>query len=215
MPAGLLAEDSELYNQEADLFASPYEQRLREANALLDEIYPQKDQEGYRCDDGVRLSFQVLGSPGEQEAIGFLQVLMQKIGVELKYAAKGSSPENTYLYAGNFDMTLQGVVFSLNNIDIMYNSHYSNLNRSSNYGRLSDPEINGKISAMRSTLNRNTKFELIRELEVLTAQCYYKLPLYCQDVLSVARTDRFTGWHQEDGATAFNTESLKNLKKVI
>ena len=215
MPAGLLAEDSELYNEEADLFASPYEERLAEANALLDQLYPQKDQEGYRFDNGSRLSFQVLGSPGEQEAISFLQVLMQKIGVELKYAPKGSSPENTYLYAGNFDMTLQGVVFSLNNIDIMYNSHYANLTRSSNYGRLSDPVINGKINEMRSTLNRNTKFALIRELEALTAQCCYKLPLYCQDVLSVARTDRFTGWQQEDGSTAFNLESLKNLEKVI
>ena len=139
---------------------------------------------------------------------------MQKIGVELKYAPKGSSPENTYLYAGNFDMTLQGVVFSLSNIDIMYNSHFSNLNRSSNYGRLSDPEINGKINEMRATLNRNTKFALIRELEAMTAQCYYKLPLYCQDVLSVARTDRFTGWQAENGATAFNLESLKMLRQT-
>ena len=214
MPAGLLAEDSDLYNREADLFSAPYEDRLKEANALLDEMYPDRDSDGYRCDKGDRLSFQVLGSPGEQEAISYLQVLMQKIGVELRFAPKGSSPENTYLYAGNFDMTLQGVVFSLNNIDIMYNSHYANLNRSSNYGRLSDPEINAKISAMRATLNRNTKFELIRELETLTAQCYYKLPLYCQDVLSVARTDRFSGWQMENGATAFSMESLKCLQKT-
>ena len=215
MPAGLLAEDSELYNPDADLFSAPYEERLKEANALLDQLYPQKDQDGYRCDGGSRLSFQVLGSPGEQEAIGYLQVLMQKIGVEIKFAPKGSSPENTYLYTGNFDMTLQGVVFSLNNIDIMYNSHYSNLNRSSNYGRLSDPEINAKISAMRATLNRNIKFELIRELEMLTAQCYYKLPLYCQDVISVARTDRFSGWQLQSGSTAFNLESLKHLKNMM
>ena len=214
MPAGLLSEDSDLYNPDADLYTAPYEERLKEANELLDALYPQKDKEGYRYDENGRLSFQVLGSPGEQEAIAYLQVLMQKIGVELKYAAKGSSPETTYLYAGNFDMTLQGVVFSLNNIDIMYNSHYSNLNRSSNYGRLSDPAINGKIGEMRATLNRNTKFALIRELEALTAQCYYKLPLYCQDVLSVARTDRFTGWQAESGATAFNLESLKNLRQV-
>ena len=40
---------------------------------------------------------------------------------------------------------LQGVVFSLSNIDIMYNSHFVNLNRSSNYGRLSDPAITAGI----------------------------------------------------------------------
>ena len=214
MPLGLLARDSELYNPEADLLRAPYEERLREANALLDALYPQLDPEGYRLDQGERLSFQVLGSPGEQEAISFLQVLMQKIGVELKFAPKGSSPENTYLYAGNFDMTLQGVSFTLSNIDIMYNSHFSNLVRSSNYGRLADPEINQQIGLMRSTLNRNTKFDLIRGLEGLIARQYYKLPLYCQDVLSVARTDHFTGWTAENGATAFNLESLQRLEQV-
>ena len=125
--------------------------------------------------------------------------------------AEGYVPR-TYLYAGNFDMTLQGVVFSLSNIAIMYNSHCVNLNRSSNYGRLSDPAITAGIGAMRATLNRNTKFELIRELETYIAQSCYKLPLYCQDVLSVARTDRFSGWQAENGATAFNPESLKNLR---
>ena len=64
---------------------------------------------------------------------------------------------------------------------------------------------------MRATLNRNVKFDLIRELEAMTARCYYKLPLYCQDVLSVARTDRFSGWQAQSGATAFNTESLTHL----
>ena len=43
---------------------------------------------------------------------------------------------------------------------------------------------------------------------------YYKLPLYCQDVTSAARTDRFTGWVVDDGENAFNTMSLSQLKKV-
>ena len=124
------------YNPEADILAGDMEEKRTRANAILDELYPQKDASGYRLTpEGTRISFQILGSPGEQETIGFLQVLFQKIGIEVKFAAKGSSPETTYLYGGNFDMTIQGVTFSLSNIDIMYNSHFSNLNRSSNYGR--------------------------------------------------------------------------------
>ena len=56
--------------------------------------------------------------------------------------------------------------------------------------------------------------ELIKELQELTAQSCYKLPLYSAEVLSVARTDRFTGYVSMPGQTVFNTETLQNLKKV-
>lgn len=210
-PAGLISRDSELYEPSADIMAVPIERRLSKANAILDELYPEKDRNGYRLSEGQRLSFSILGSPGEQELISYLEVLFQKIGIEVRFAAKGSSPENTYLYSGDFDMTVQGVIFNASNVDIMFNSHFSNLNRSGNYGRLSDPEINAGIAAMRSTLNRNAKYDMIRQLEVQIANFYYKLPLYCQDMISVARTDRFDGWVTQKGNTAFSTESLKRL----
>lgn len=214
--AGLIMDTMpDLYNPESDILAGDTDEKLAEANAILDEICPTKDEAGYRyTEDGVKLSFEILGSPGEQEAISFLQVLLQKIGVEVKFAAKGNSPETTYLYGGNFDMTIQGVTFSLSNIDTMYNAHFSNLNRSSNYGRLQDEAINAKITEMRQTINLNKKYEAVKELQLLTAQQYYKIPLYCSNVLSVARTDRFTGWEQEDGSTAFNLKSLENLQMV-
>lgn len=214
--AGLILESMpELYNPDSDILSGDIARRLEQANAILDEIYPQRDKEGYRCTEGgMRLSFEILGSPGEQEAIGFLQVLLQKIGVEVRFAAKGSSPENTYLYGGNFDMTIQGVSFSLYNADIMYNAHFSNLTRSSNYGRLQDTAINDKIGEMRLTINLNKKYQAIRELQRMTAEQYYKIPLYCSNVLSVARTDRFTGWALVDGSTAFSLESLENLQMV-
>jgi len=214
--AGLVLESMpELYNPESDILSGDIALRLERANAILDEFYPLRDKEGYRCtDSGQRLSFEILGSPGEQEAIGFLQVLLQKIGVEVRFAAKGNSPESTYLYGGNFDMTIQSVSFSLYNADIMYNAHFSNLNRSSNYGRLQDQAINDKISQMRLTINLNKKYQAIREVQLLTAEQYYKIPLYCSNILSVARTDRFTGWMLVDGSTAFSLESLEHLQMV-
>ena len=111
VPAGLILKSMpDLYNPEADILAGDMEEKRTRANAILDELYPQKDASGYRLTpEGTRISFQILGSPGEQETIGFLQVLFQKIGIEVKFAAKGSSPETTYLYGGNFDMTIQGL----------------------------------------------------------------------------------------------------------
>ena len=215
MPSGLiLPSNKELYNPEANIIAGTAQERLAEANAILDELYPEKDKEGYRLCGGKRLSFEVLGSPGEQEAISFLQVLLQKVGIEIKYAAKGNSPETTYLYGGNFDMTIQGVVFSAGNVDIMFNSHFVSLTRSSNYGRLNNKELNQTINKMRTTLNQNTKYDLVKEISAVIAQQYYKLPLYVSDTLSIARTDRCQGWVVSEGATAFNMDSLENLTWV-
>lgn len=209
-PAGLVIE-GELYAPEADIFSAPPQERLREANALLDGLYPERDGDGYRLDGGKRLSYQILAGPGEQDTVSYLQVLFQKIGVEVRYAAKGNSPESTYLYGGNFDMTLQGVSLTPANIDIMFNAHFSNLNRSSNYGRLMNADINQGIAAMRTTLNRDVKYDLIRSLEKEIALQYYKLPLYSQDITSAARTDRFSGWVVADGQNAFSLTSLAQL----
>ncbi len=211
VPAGLVP-DGDLYAPEADILLGPIADRLAKANGILNALYPGKDAEGYRLDGGRRLSYQVLGSPAEQDVVSYLQVLLQKIGVELRYAAKGSAPENTYLYGGNFDMTLQNVTFTPANADIMFKAHFVNLSRSSNYGRLTDEALSQGIDAMRLTLNRNAKYDLIRALEVQIAGQYYKLPLFCQDVISVARTDRFTGWTAGKGETAFNMDSLTRLK---
>lgn len=65
---------------------------------------------------------------------------------------------------------------------------------------------------MRHTLNRDRKITLLRQLQVQVAESYYKLPLYCADVISAARTDRFVGYVSSPGATLFNNDTLKNLR---
>jgi len=215
MPSGLILPSNEdLYNPDANIITGTAKERVAEANTILDTLYPEKDKDGYRLSGGKRVSFEVLGSPGEQEAISFLQVLLQRVGIEIKYAAKGNSPETTYLYGGNFDMTIQGVIFSAGNVDIMFNSHFVSLSRSSNYGRLNNKELNQTINKMRTTLNQNTKYDLVKDISTVIAQQYYKLPLYVSDTLSIARTDRCQGWVVSEGATAFNMDSLENLTWV-
>jgi len=213
--AGLLRESLEdFYNPDADILRYDLEERLADANRLLDDIVPDKDEDGYRMLNGERIVYTVLGSPGEQEVISRLQVQLQKIGIGIEYKAKGSSPEKTYLYNSKFDMTLQGVIFSLSNADIMYRAHFVTLSQSSNYGRLNDPILADKINEMRLTLNLNRKYELLEELQVLIAESYYKIPLYTSNIISVARTDRYTGFIVVEGSTIFNTESLQNIERV-
>lgn len=213
--SGLIKENAEFYNEKSNILPTDAGQRIIEANKILDELYPNKDQEGYRLDSGKRLTYDILSGPAYQDLVSYLQVLFQKIGIEVRYAAAGASPENTYLYVNNFDMTIQGLSLSASNMDIMYNAHFVNLTRSSNYGRLMNSEFKKKIEKMRTTLNRDKKYELASELQVMTAEQFYKIPLYRADILSVARTDRFSGWVAgEAGDTAFNTTSLEKLKKI-
>jgi peptide/nickel transport system substrate-binding protein len=213
--AGLMSESLvDFYNPESDILRTDLAARLIEANAILDALYPHKDSSGYRLLGDKRISFSILGNPGEQEVISRLQVHLQKIGIEVTYKAKGSSPERTYLYNSKFDMTLQGVIFSLSNADIMYRAHFVTMGTSSNYGRLNDPLLNQKIEQMRTTLNLQTKYDLISELQPMIAEEYYKIPLYSSNVLTVARTDRFTGFVTVKGQSIFNSESLQNLEMV-
>ena len=213
--AGLMSESLiDFYNPDADILRFDLEERITEANALLDQIVPEKDSSGYRLLNGTRIKYSILGTPGEQEVISRLQVQLQKIGIEVEYKAKGSSPERTYLFNSKFDMTLQGVIFSLSNADIMYRAHFVTLSQSSNYGRLVDPVLSGKINEMRLSLNLHYKYELLMELQELIANEYYKIPLYTSNIISVARTDRYTGYVVVEGSTVFNTDTLKNLQRV-
>lgn len=65
-PAGLILPTNELlYNDAADLLSGDMDTKLEEANAILDEKYPEKDSDGYRLADGERISFEILASSGQ------------------------------------------------------------------------------------------------------------------------------------------------------
>ncbi len=203
-----------IYNPESDILRTDYEQRLAEANRLLDGIIPQKDSMGYRVLNGQRVKYEILTSPGMQDCVGFLQIQLQRIGIEVVFAAQGNTPESTYFYNSRFDMTIQGVSLSASTIDIMANSHFVNLGKTSNYGRLENAELAAKINKMRNTLDLTEKYNLIKELQVDIANEYYKVPLYSSNVISVVRTDRYVGYIAPTSSTAFSLDSLRNMTFV-
>jgi ABC-type transport system substrate-binding protein len=216
MSAGLIRESlSDFYNPNADILRGEHAARLQRANELLDQILPEKDKQGYRLYQGERVSFSVLGHPGEMELISFLEIQLQRIGIEIRYQAKGSSPETTYLWTSRFDMTIHGVIFSLANVDIMLNAHFVALGRTSNYGRLVRPDLTKGIDEMRSTLNLHRKYQLLYELQPVIAELYYKVPLYSQQVISIARNDRYTNYQVVPGADVFNSTNLQEIQRTV
>ena len=68
---------------------------------------------------------------------------------------------------------------------------------------------------MENALNENVKYGLIRELQVMIANLYYKVPVYSSNVISVARNDRFTNYTASAGETVFNEDTLKQIEKVV
>ncbi len=215
MSAGLIRESlSDFYNPSADILRGNRKIRLERANQLLDQILPEKDAQGYRLHHGQRVSYNVLGHPGEMELISFLEIQFQKIGIEIRYQAKGNSPETTHLWTSRFDMTIHGVIFSLANVDIMLNAHFVALGRTSNYGRLVQPELTSGIDEMRSTLNLGRKYQLLFDLQPLIAELFYKIPLYTPQIISIARTDRYTGYQVVPGAGVFNSTNLQQIQRI-
>ena len=100
------------------------------------------------------------------------------------------------------------------NVDIMFNAHFVALGRTSNYGRLVNPDLAKGIEEMRSTLNLHRKYQLLYELQPVIAELFYKVPLYSPQVISIARTDRYTGYEVVPGATVFNTTNLQQIRRV-
>lgn len=215
MSAGLIRESlSDFYNPNADILRGNRDTRLERANRLLDQILPDKDTQGYRLHHGQRVSFNVLGHPGEIELISFLEIQFQRIGIEIRYQAKGNSPETTHLWTSRFDMTLHGVIFSLANVDIMLTAHFVALGRTSNYGRLVEPDLARGIDEMRSTLDLNRKYQLLYDLQPMIAEQFYKVPLYSPQIISIARTDRYTGYQVVPGAGVFNSTNLQQMQRI-
>jgi peptide/nickel transport system substrate-binding protein len=208
---GLVSPASKIYNDQVKPVTGSYVERIEEANSLLDQIVPERDEEGYRTLHGERILYEILAGPAQQDTVSFLETQFQRIGIAVRYTAAGSTPERTFLFRSKFDMTLQGVTLDLSNVDLMYNAHFVNLGDSSNYGRLENDELKKTITAMRYTLDLSDKYALLADLQTAVAEEYYKLPLYSANVLSVARNDRFTGWVAGFSQSAFNSDSLKQL----
>lgn len=212
--AGLISKDNTLlYEPNADILSEPAAVRLEKANTILDALHPEKDKNGFRLYEGKRISFEVLASPGAQDTVAYLQRQFARIGVEVRFKAAGSAPETTYLYRSDFDMTLQTVILSMANADVMYRAHFVTKERSSNYGKFNDDTITDLIDEMRASLNRDYKISMIKRLQTEIAEAYYKLPLYSADLITAARTDRFSGFERGSGGV-FGSDTLKNLKRI-
>ncbi len=168
----------------------------------------------YRSKDGVNLSYAISGNQAAKNLINYVSVQLEQIGIETYFEEGGSNAVKDRYYTGNFDMTVQGVILDSRNLDMMMKAHFVTQGSSSNYGRLEDPELTVMIEEMRTTLDQEKKTELIMDIQAAVAELNYKIPLYRADVISVYRTDTYSGWTSVPGTTVYNDETLSNLQFI-
>ena len=185
---------------------------LEKAKKLLDDNGYLIGANNVRHKDGVKLSYAISGSPGNRNTINYICAQLSKLGIEVIYEEGGSNAVKDKYYTGNFDMTIQGVSFDLTNIDMMMMAHFVTVGSSSNYGSLVDDKLAAKIEEMRTTLSKEKKYSLIKEIQEDIAALNYKIPLFKPNIISIYRTDIFEGWTSSDGSNIFNTATLSNLK---
>lgn len=208
-PAGLIEPSSFLANPNAGV---PEPDPMRAAEILDAAGYTVPAGGKFREKDGVRLSYAVTTNQTYKNLVNYLKVQLEAIGIEIYFEEGGSNAVKDRYYTGDFDMTIQGVIFNFTNIDLMMNAHFVTRGSSSNYGQLDDPQLAARIEAMRSELDRDAKIELVQEIQAMVAQAHYKLPLYLSDVISVHRADIYDGWTPVPGTTIYNDETLSNLR---
>jgi peptide/nickel transport system substrate-binding protein len=209
VPSGLISESSILYNPEVGI-GQP---EIEKANKLLDASgFLLKSGEKIRSRDNVKLSYKISGNQGNKNLINYIKVQLEKIGIEVMFEEGGSNAVKDRYYTGNFDMTIQGVIFNMANVDMMMVAHFVTVGSSSNYGRLNDPVLKSIVQEMRTTLSEKNKIEKLKEIQKYIADLNYKIPLYCPDIISVYRTDIYDGWTTEKGTNIYNNETLSNLK---
>lgn len=205
---GLVDEDQIFYNP--DIKSNEFD--LERANSLLEENDYLIGANNVRSKDGVKLSYAISGTPGNRNTVNYVCAQLSKIGIEVVYEEGGSNAVKDKYYTGNFDMTIQGVSFDLTNVDMMMIAHFVTVGSSSNYGCLEDKELAEKIEEMRTTLSRENKYELLKEIQEDIAALNYKIPLYLPNIISIYRTDIFEGWTSDPGSNIFNNKTLANLK---
>lgn len=166
----------------------------------------------FRSKDGIKLAFKITGSPDTKNLVNFLKVQLEMVGIEVNFEEGGSNAVKDRYYTGDFDMTIQSVNFDATNIDMMMKAHFVTVGSSSNYGRLEDEKLAQEIEAMRLTLKAEEKAQHVQEIQSYVANLYYKIPLYCQDIISAYRTDIYTGWTSEKGSNIYNLSTLSNLR---
>ena len=206
---GLVSSSASFYNPEVKIVP----RNIDRAKELLEEEgYKVPEGGKYREKGGVVLSYNICASQGSKNLINYIKVQLDAVGIEVNFEEGGSNAVKDRYYTGDFDMTIQGVTFEMTNVDMMMVAHYVTLGSSSNYGRLNDPQLAAKIEDMRTTLSMDKKIEKLKELQADVAGHFYKLPLYCSDIISTYRTDLFEGWTTAKGSTVYNEDTLMNLK---
>ncbi|MHA6667837.1 ABC transporter substrate-binding protein [Homoserinimonas sp. A447] len=163
---------------------------LDEANALLDEAgWTEKDSEGYRVKDGVRLSLDFPVStnqsiPAEQSLFEQIQATVKAVGFEVNLKPLDLSSWYGALFVNEYNLVsapytkvgpdVLRILFHSDSIVPAPSGYFANLSQ------LSDPEVDALLSKASQVSDPAERASLYEEVQQRILSGYYVLPLYDQ-----------------------------------
>ena len=169
------------------------------AATLLDEAgWSETDADGYRVKDGVRLSVEFPVStnqsiPAEQSVFEQIQATAKETGFEVKLAPMDLSSWYAALAANDYDAVsapytkvgpdVLRILYHSDSIVPAPSGYFANL------AQVSDPEIDGLLTAAASTADNAERRDLYADAQNRIREGFYLLPLYHQQNHSLLRSD--------------------------
>ncbi|MCU1546980.1 MAG: Peptide transporter substrate-binding protein [Homoserinimonas sp.] len=163
---------------------------VKEANKLLDAAgWRERDNEGYRVKDGVRLSLEFPIStnqsiPAEVSLFEQIQATTKEAGFEVKLSPMDLSSWYGALGANQYNLVsapytkvgpdVLRILFHSDAITPAPSGYYAN------HAQVSDPELDALLSEASEVTDANRRAELYRQAQDLVLSGYYLLPLYDQ-----------------------------------
>ena len=169
------------------------------AATLLDEAgWSETDADGYRVKDGVRLSVEFPVStnqsiPAEQSVFEQIQATAKETGFEVKLAPMDLSSWYAALAANDYDAVsapytkvgpdVLRILYHSDSIVPAPSGYFANL------AQVSDPEIDGLLTAAASTADNDERRDLYADAQNRILEGFYLLPLYDQQNHYLLRSD--------------------------
>jgi len=183
-------------------FETAYGFDPEKANALLDEAgWQQRDSEGYRVKDGVRLRvYAVIGyTPSPQEYALYDQIAgsAKLVGFEFAYEKLDNDQARQVRSGWDYDLRKYYWGGPATAAVLYYMYHTDNIKTHYNGNGYSNPSLDGLINQAAVTSDQNARKQLYKDAQKIISDEALALPLFLEPLQYVYRKDLIEGFAAE------------------
>jgi len=197
-------------------------QNFTKANEILDNLGFHKGSDGIRVTPtGQKMSYSLLTIAGRAEFVRTAELIqgwLKNIGIEITVQTLSLGTVDEKEGVGDFDLGLMGLGVPLEPDFYLYQRFHSSASAPlgtyvpRNWFRYENPEMDKLLEAQRSEIDIQKRREIIYNIQALIARDLPILTLYVKHSITAYRTDKFTGFNEDDGPSSLI--SIVNIKPI-